>query len=241
MYRYTAMITTITISCKEEFLMNILITGANRGLGLEFVQQYSENSKNRIFACSRNPQTTEKENVSTHKLDVTVTEDMNKLKQELGATPIDLLIHNAGVYGSKSSFGNIDEDSWINTIKVNTIAPIKLSEALIDNVAASDKKTIVIITSKMGSVSDNTSGGSYIYRSSKSAVNMAGVSMSRDLKEKGITVLLLHPGWVETDMGGPNALLKPKDSIEGMRKVIREASINNSGAFFAYDGQKINW
>ncbi|BBM87751.1 SDR family oxidoreductase [Candidatus Uabimicrobium amorphum] len=221
--------------------MNILITGANRGLGLEFVQQYAENSQNRIFACSRNPQTLEKENVSTHKLDVTATEDIDNLKQQMGETSIDILIHNAGVYGSKSGFGSIDVDSWIHTLKVNTIAPIKLSEALIDNVAASDKKTIVIVTSKMGSISDNTSGGSYVYRSSKSAVNMAGVSMSRDLKEKGITVLLLHPGWVETDMGGPNALLKPKESIEGMRKVIREATINDSGTFFAYDGQKINW
>ncbi|WP_372365092.1 SDR family oxidoreductase [Candidatus Uabimicrobium sp. HlEnr_7] len=221
--------------------MNILITGANRGLGLEFVNQYKMSSNNRIFACCRNPQQLqiEEENVTVHKLDVTSLDNMKELKSEIANTPIDLLIHNAGVYGSKNSFGNVDVDSWLNTLKINTIAPLKLSEILVDNVAASQKKMIAIITSKMGSISDNTSGGSYVYRTSKSAVNMVGVSMSRDLKPQGITVLLLHPGWVETDMGGSNALLKPKESVEGMCKVIETTT--DSGAFFAYDGQKINW
>lgn len=223
--------------------MNILITGANRGLGLEFVNKYKQNKENQVFACCRNPKDLKIEagNVSIHKLNVTSNEDLLALKQEIKDTPIDVLIHNAGVYDKSDHFGNTDTESWLHAIKVNVIAPLKLSEVLIDNITASNKKTIAIITSKMGSLADNTSGGSYIYRSSKTAVNMVGVNMGHDLKAKKVVVLLLHPGWVETDMGGPNALIKPKESIEGMSQVIDNSSIVDSGCFFAYDGKKIDW
>ena len=223
--------------------MNILITGANRGLGLEFAKQYSKDTTNRIFACCRNPKDfpISQDNISVHKLDVSSLSDMDSLKQELGDVSIDLLIHNAGVYGDRSSFGAVQVETWINTLQINAIAPLKLSEKLIDNVASSVHKKIVIVTSKMGSIHDNTSGGSYIYRSSKSAVNMVGVSMSHDLRSKNITVLLLHPGWVQTDMGGPNALITTEQSISGMKQVIEESSIEDSGRFFNYDGKSIDW
>lgn len=228
-----------------------LITGANRGIGLEFVRQYAADSW-RVFACCRNASAAEALNhlttqypdqVSIHTLDVTNHPQIEQLAQALFHQPIDLLINNAGVYPPKQgdAFGTTDYAAWARTFEVNTMAPLKMAEAFIQHISKSQLKTIITITSKMGSVTDNRGGGSYIYRSSKSAVNIVMKSLSIDLSSHQITAVLLHPGWVKTDMGGPDALISAEQSVTGMRRVISHLKFDDSGKFYAFDGQIVPW
>lgn len=229
----------------------VLITGTNRGIGLEFVRQYAVDGW-RVIACTRNPSTAGElnqlaskfpNNIQIHALDVTDYAQIEKLSYELSGETIDLLINNAGVYpvARSTSFHQIDYDGWRHAFEVNTMAPLKMADAFCHQIVKSNIKKIVTITSKMGSIADNTSGGSYVYRSSKSAVNIVMKSLSIDLELKGVIVALLHPGWVRTDMGGPNALISTEKSVTGMRQVIDELVHTDSGKFFAYDGQIIPW
>lgn len=228
-----------------------LITGANRGIGLEFSKQFAADGW-RVLACSRHPEKSKvlnklaakyPEQITVHALDVANHEQINRLVQTLANKSIDLLINNAGVYpGSKGcNFGDTDYEAWAHAFLVNTMAPLRMAEAFAPQITRSSQKTIVTITSKMGSVADNSRGGSYIYRSSKSAVNMVVKSLAIDLKSIGIIAVLLHPGWVRTDMGGPSGLISTKQSVSGMRNVISQISLADSGKFFAYDGQIIPW
>ena len=156
---------------------------------------------------------------------------------------IDLLINNAGIYPSEraNDFGRTDYEAWVRAFQVNTMAPLKMAESLIMQVARSNLKMIITLTSKMGSIADNHRGGSYVYRSSKAAVNIVMKSMAIDLKPTGITAVLLHPGWVRTDMGGPNGLISAEQSVTGMRDVISHLTLADSGKFYAFDGQTIPW
>ncbi len=228
-----------------------LITGANRGLGLEFVKQYAAAGW-RIHACCREPaeaktlkQLAAASNgaITVHALDVADFDQIDRLADALSGDAIDLLLNNAGIYPDRghSTFGETGYDAWALGFRVNTMAPMKMAEAFIEHVARSEMKKIALVTSKMGSVADNTSGAYYIYRSSKSALNMVAKSLALDLAPRGIAVALLHPGWVQTDMGGPNAWITPEQSIEGMRKVIDKVTLDDSGVFYAYDGQQVPW
>ena len=228
-----------------------LITGANRGIGLEFSRQLAEDGWC-VLACSRDLEKSDAlnklaaeypEQITLYALDVTDHEQIKKLSQTLANKPIDLLINNAGVYpGSKGgSFGKTDYDACTHAFLVNTMAPLKMAEEFITQITQSSRKTIVTITSKMGSVADNGRGGSYIYRSSKSAVNMVVKSIAIDLESNDIISVLLHPGWVRTDMGGPSGLISVEQSVSGMLSVIREVTSTDSGKFIAYDGQIIPW
>jgi len=228
-----------------------LITGANRGIGLEFSRQLAEDGWC-VLACSRDLEKSDAlnklaaeypERITLYALDVTNHGQIEKLSQTLANKPIDLLINNAGVFPdiNDRSFGQTDYDSWAHAFLVNTMAPLKIAEEFIDQVTQSSRKTIVTITSKMGSVADNGRGGSYIYRSSKSAVNMVMKSIAIDLEANDIISVLLHPGWVRTDMGGPSGLISVKQSVSGMLSVIREVTSADSGKFIAYDGQIIPW
>jgi NAD(P)-dependent dehydrogenase (short-subunit alcohol dehydrogenase family) len=154
-----------------------------------------------------------------------------------------VLINNAGIYpgGNKENFGSIDYEAWGKAFQVNTMAPLKMAESFVENVAKSSEKKIVNITSKMGSIDDNTSGGYYLYRSSKTALNMVIKSLSQDLAPRGITAVVLHPGWVQTDMGGSNAPTPPERSVAGMRRVIEGLSLKDSGKFYDFNGQEILW
>ena len=229
---------------------NMLITGANRGIGLEFVRQYAEAGW-RVYACCRNPQNADalhrlKEKysglISIHPLDVSNFDQINQLAEALSGTAIDVLINNAGIYRhDRSISGGVDEASWIESFRVNSIAPLKMAEAFTDNLAKSTYKKIINITSKMGSIDDNTSGGYYAYRSSKAALNMVTRSLALDLAPHGISAIVLHPGWVKTDMGGPSALISVEQSVAGMRQVIEKLTPAGSGRFYAYDGQEILW
>ena len=226
----------------------VVITGANRGIGLEFTRRYAADTE-RVVACCRDPQGAERlrnlademGNIDVRRLDVTDGAQIASLAQALGAHPVDVLINNAGVYGPRESGMPVDTTAWARVLEVNSMAPLKLAEALLDNIAASDRKVIANLTSKMGSIADNGSGGSYIYRTSKAALNAAMRSLAHDVRERGVTVLLLHPGWVQTDMGGPNALIDTDTSVKGMKEIIDGASLQISGQFLSYDGSEIPW
>ncbi len=228
-----------------------LITGANRGIGLEFVRQYAESGW-RVYACCRKPQNAdalhrlEKQYdglISVHALDVSNFDQIDQLAKLLSGVAIDLLINNAGIYAHDYSARSnaVDEQAWIESFRINSIAPLKMVEAFTKNIARSQLKKIANITSKMGSVDDNTSGGHYLYRSSKAALNIVTKSLAIDLAPQGILVSLIHPGWVRTDMGGSNALISVEQSVAGMRKVIGKLTPANSGRFYAYDGQEVPW
>ena len=225
----------------------VLITGANRGLGLEFTKQYAANGWN-VLACSRHPQSAmallalaaAHSNVKIHALDVADFVQIDALALKLKDESIDVLINNAGVYPA-SSFGDTNYDEWANGFKINSMAPLKMAEAFVQHITRSHLKKIATLTSKMGSIEDNTSGESYSYRSSKTAVNMVMKSLSIDLKPYGISVITLHPGWVQTDMGGPNGLINAQTSVTGLLKQIESLNLTNTGQFVAYDGKAIGW
>jgi NAD(P)-dependent dehydrogenase (short-subunit alcohol dehydrogenase family) len=226
---------------------NVLVTGANRGLGLEFTKQYAADGW-KVLACCREPQQASalqaiantNNNVRIFDLDVANFAQIDALALQLKDERIDVLINNAGVY-PPSSFGDTNYDEWAKAFKVNSMAPLKMAEAFVQHVTRSQLKKIVTLTSKMGSIDDNTSGESYSYRASKTAVNMVMKSLSIDLKPYGISVVTLHPGWVQTDMGGHNALISAQTSVTGLRSVIEHINTENSGRFIAFDGKEINW
>jgi len=228
-----------------------LITGANRGIGLEFARQYAADGW-RILACCRHPEKAEALNelaekysgqVQIHQLDVADFTQIDLLEKTLAGETIDVLINNAGVYPKCDSkgFGSTDYEEWARAFRVNTMAPLKMAEAFVIQVARSECKIVASITSMMGSIDDNTSGGSYLYRSSKAALNMVTKSLSLDLRHDGITAVVFHPGWVQTEMGGPNALITTEQSVSGMRQVIGKLTQADSGKFFNYDGKEIAW
>lgn len=239
------------MSIKGRVMRTVLITGANRGIGLEFVNQYARDGW-RVLACCRCPDTADvldnlakqyPEQVMVHALDLTNHKQIEQLSKTLSTIPIDLLINNAGVYPTArgDNFGKTDYKAWMHAFEINTMGPLKMAEVFFKQISISDLKTIVTITSKMGSIADNHRGASYVYRTSKSAVNMVMKSLAIDLESAGITVVSLHPGWVRTDMGGPNGLISAEHSVTGMRQVIDELSYADSGKFYAFDGQVVPW
>lgn len=226
----------------------VLVTGANRGIGLEFVRQYAADGW-RVVACCRDPLSATALNalaasfsgkVSVYALDVSDFNQIERLASALEGQAIDLLINNAGFY-PQSAFGAIDYADWDKAFRINAMAPMKMVECFVEHVACSRLRKIVTLSSKMGSIADNGSGGSYLYRTSKVAANMVMKSLAIDLKPRGIAVTTLHPGWVQTEMGGPNALITPEQSVAGMRTVIAQFPTHNAGRFIAYDGQEIPW
>ncbi len=223
----------------------VLITGANRGLGLEMVKQYSADGW-QVIACCRDPAQADalhklKDNIKILQLDVSDAHSIKDLSRHIGDQPIDILLNNAGVLPEDQVFGTIEAELLIETFKVNTVAPFILAEVLFKNIAASRLKIIANMSSVMGSIAQNTSGGNYAYRSTKAALNAITKSMAIDLKAQGIKVVVLHPGWVQTDMGGPNASVTPEDSVKSIRKVLSNLSPADSGGFLRYDGSTLTW
>jgi NAD(P)-dependent dehydrogenase (short-subunit alcohol dehydrogenase family) len=227
---------------------SLLVTGANRGLGLEFARQYAA-SGYRVFATARKPREADellalaKQNaaLSVHELDVADPAGVAVLAKELAGQPIDILLSNAGVMGPKrQSLGQLDYAGMLDTLNTNTIAPLRLAEALLENVAHSQRKLIAAVTSGMGSIAD-TSGGHYAYRASKAALNMSYRNLALDLKSRGIIAIVINPGWVKTDMGGEGASIEPSESIAAMRRVFDSVSLADSGKFMNYGGGTLEW
>ena len=223
----------------------LLITGANRGIGLAMAGSFAIDGW-KIHACCRHPERAKElrsveGNVTIHRLDVADELKIASLARELAQEPIDCLINNAGYYGPSRPFGQTDYDDWVMHFAVNTMGPMRMAEAFASHISASGRRLIVNLSSKMGSVADNSSGGSYLYRSSKCALNMVTKSLSLDLADQGVSVFALHPGWVQTDMGGENALISTAKSVSGLRRVIDGAGMEQTGQFINYDGTQIPW
>jgi NAD(P)-dependent dehydrogenase (short-subunit alcohol dehydrogenase family) len=230
---------------------SIFITGSNRGLGLEWARQFAQQNW-RVYATCRHPEQAEElrqleanhQNITVHWLDITNPGQIQTLSAELAGETIDILLNNAGVYLEKFDqdyLGKIDYADWEETFQVNTLGAIRVTEAFADQLARSGKKLVVMITSHMGSIADIKSAGSYAYRSSKAALNAISKGLAFELGRRGIGVLMLHPGWVKTRMGGPGAWLTTKDSVLGMRALIDRFDNTMSGRFFRFDGSEIPW
>ena len=234
-------------------MATVLITGTNRGIGLEFTKQFLARG-DRVIATCRNIDAADGlkqlsriheelgAKLEVRQLDVASLESMQEFVRQLADTAIDIFINNAGVYGPRSSkFGELEAQAWASVLQINSIAPMILSQLLMPNLRQGKDKKMVYLTSKMGSIDDNSGGGSYIYRSSKTALNSVVKSLAIDLAEEGFSAAVLHPGWVLTDMGGPNALIDTETSVAGMLKVVDELDLQSSGSFFNYDGSIIAW
>ncbi len=239
----------------------VLITGANRGIGLAFARSFAADGW-RVHACCRDPDGAEDlaalsanmasadmasagadtaGTVTLHRLDVTDGPRIAGLSRELAEEAIDVLLNNAGVMGPRTGFGEIDYDGWLPVFEINTLAPMRMAEGFVEQVARSGRKLIVNISSIMGSIGENAGGGAIVYRSSKAALNMISKSLSVELAPRGITVIAFHPGWVSTEMGGAGAAVTAGESVEGMCAVIERVTPNDSGRFFNFDGREIRW
>ncbi|NVJ60433.1 MAG: SDR family oxidoreductase [Gammaproteobacteria bacterium] len=230
-------------------MQHLLITGCNRGLGLEFCRQFLEAGW-KVTATCREPEHAKSLSelkskysaLSIKQLFLDEPSSFDSFTSELGTQPVDLLINNAGTYGgTPQALDNCDPEQWQHTFLVNSISPILLTRAVLENLRLSKDPKVAFLTSKMGSIGDNSSGRSYLYRSSKAALNAAIKSLSIDLREDNIPVIALHPGWVRTDMGGPNGLIDATESITGLRQRIQQLSLSNSGCFVDYAGNAIPW
>jgi len=218
---------------------NVVITGANRGIGLSFCKRYLELGYNVYAVCRQaGPELPNLDVIVIEGVDVSDPDGVKKLKDALHDIPIDLLINNAGIWG-KETLGSIDYDVIKKVIDVNALAPLRVTEALLTNMGTGSK--IGLITSRMGSIEDNTSGKGYDYRMSKAALNMAGKTLAVDLSEEGIPVGIYHPGFVQTDMGGDKADITAETAAERISERIKELNLNNSGSFWHSNGELLPW
>jgi NAD(P)-dependent dehydrogenase (short-subunit alcohol dehydrogenase family) len=210
----------------------VLITGSNRGLGLEFVHQYRQDGWEVIATARETSQELSAIGVPVESLDMRDLDAVERFGK--GIDRLDLLIANAGLYGPRAVHDAEAGRDWAETFVVNTIAPFLLAQTLVRTGAK-----LIAISTRMGSIEDNTSGGFIAYRSSKTALNSAWRSLAID--NPNLICAVLHPGWVQTRMGGASAPLSPEDSVAGMRKVIEGLGREQSGGFFAYDGTTVPW
>ena len=225
-------------------MKNILITGANRGIGLKFAEILSAN--NNIYATTRDITKADDlkkfDNTELLELDLLNKDSIKSFCSELKDIPLDMIINNAGIFQDEQMEETIlDPELWLDEIMINAIGPVVLSQKLKENIMSGNDKKIIFISSQMGSIDDNYSGGYYFYRTSKSALNSAAKSLSIDWKADGISVLMLHPGWVRTDMGGSNAKLDIDTSVRKMLDVINTLDMGKTGTFLNYEGKKLEW
>jgi len=227
----------------------LVITGANRGLGFEFVRQYAADGWT-IVAINRRSSTELDELAGTHPIeivtaDLTDDESMRAAVQRIGHPVVDLLINNAGTMGDGSfsesgfeyqAFGTFNRDEWLRVFNINVCTPMALTELLVDKLEAAENAVVVTLSSMLGSNELNTMGNSYAYRASKAAVNSITKSLGINLAARGIVCVALHPGWVRTDMGGPDADIDAVESVTGMRDTIANLTSADSGRFLAWHG-----
>ena len=226
-----------------------MITGASRGLGREFTRQFLAEGW-RILATCRDPSAAGELNdlaadangqVAVFQLDVDDGTSVAACREAIGDVEIDVLLNNAGVIGARDAgLGNMDYDSFENTLRTNVTGPMRVTEAFIDCLLAGEQKKLVTISSRMGSIAE-TAPNAMIYRTSKAAVNMVVKCLALELASKGVIAAVLHPGWVQTDMGGPSAALTVEESVSNLRRVINGLSQDDNGSFLNYDGSPIPW
>ncbi len=227
----------------------VLITGCNRGIGLELTRQYLKAGW-QVIATAREPANALKlkelwrahqDDLRIYALNVADHVQLDALARELGDETLDVLINNAGAMGPQPPLGQLDYVEWNHLFAVNTMAPAKMVEAFGPLVGRGQRKLIVNISTRMASMTDNSSGGAYAYRSTKAALNAVTKSLAIDLAPDGITVIAVHPGWVKTDMGGDGAPLPVPDSAAALRALFDRVGPAESGRFFNYDGQVLPW
>jgi NAD(P)-dependent dehydrogenase (short-subunit alcohol dehydrogenase family) len=243
----------------EVTMPTVLVTGASRGIGLELARQYAEDATSNwhVVAAARKPGQSAgltelakqyAANVQLEPLDVTSDDSIQNLVVALSGRAIDLLVNNAGIYPRGGTHvGQLDFDSWGDTLDTNLFGVLRVTEALLENVAQSDRKQIVAISSAMASLdgvegrSVEQSGTSYQYRTSKTALNMAMLILSKELAPRGISVVMISPGWVKTEMGGTGAAITPQVSVAGIKKLLDAGRMDISGKFLRYDGSACPW
>jgi NAD(P)-dependent dehydrogenase (short-subunit alcohol dehydrogenase family) len=223
-------------------MSSILITGAGRGLGLELARQYAADGW-KVIGTVRDAQAgkaLEKAGAQAQVVDVSDFARIKDLGRAVKA-PLDILFCNAGIIGKRGmALGSFDYQSWEEVLRVNLLGAAAIAEALVDNVAASERRIIAMMSSRLGSISES-SGMTLPYATSKAALNMLVKGLSSTLQARGIIVVALSPGWVRTDMGGESAPLTPQASVGGLRKVLGALKSADSGKFFSHDGTPIPW
>jgi len=222
--------------------MRVLVTGANRGIGHELVRQLVERGDD-VDAVSRTPaeivyeDTTTDSKVRTFRCDIADDSSVRALAADLGNAAIDMVINNAGVGGGpRQSLSDLDFTEALRTYNVDALGALRVSLALMPHLRRGAIKKLVHVTSGLGSIGDNRSGGSYAYRMAKAALNMMSKNLAVELRGEGIISLVVSPGWVQTDMGGPHAAITPQESVRGMLRAIESATINESGEFLDWKG-----
>lgn len=241
-------------------MQRILITGANRGIGLALVQEYLKNEETFIFATCRNPDAAIElnalaevtpEQVRVIPLDVVNQQSVNSSRRVVGEAVkgLDILINNAGILPGGvdnrdrniSALGQLEADAMLNVFRVNTISPVIVTQAFADLLRNGSFARVINVSSDAGSINLRDKGCDYSYPSSKAALNMMSRCLAGDLHEDGVCVISIHPGWIQTDMGGTQALLTLEESIPTMVKVINGLSLKDSGTFLNWDGQSVAW
>ena len=221
----------------------VLITGANRGLGLEFARQFQEAGAI-VIGTARHPDEAEELRelgVRIEQLDVTDPGSVAGLAKRIGDVALDILINNAGIFGAAGRLKDVDPEQYGRVFEVNCLGAMRVTQALLPALDRGDGKFIMNISSSAGSIDRNRGGGMYGYRESKAALNMFTRSIAGELKKKGFTCIAMDPGWVRTDMGGANATLSPEESIRGMLTVIENTGIEQTGSFLRYSGAEVPW
>ena len=228
---------------QSEEAMTVLVTGANRGIGLEMAKQMTSQGM-KVIGTARKPDEASAlraTGAQVEQLDVTDQASIESLADRLAGVSIDLLVNNAGISGhSAATFAEVDFSLIDKTFAVNTLGPMRVTQALLPNLQAGKHKTIVHVSSVMGSIARNQ-GGNYGYRASKAALNMMNSSLAAELGEQGFTCVVVHPGWVQTDMGGAGAAITPQASVEGLLKVFAGLEPEDNGQFYDYQGEEIPW
>ncbi len=227
----------------------VFVTGASRGIGLGFVEQYADAGWRVLASCRDLSTATDLTGLAAShggielfELDVTQPDATEALSTELGEMAIDVLVNNAGIYGRKRlPLAQVDRAEWLSVLEVNALAPFFVTRALLPQLDLGESKVVAMLGSKVGSMADNAAGGNFAYRTSKAALNQVVKTLSIDLADRGLLTVALHPGWVQTDMGGPNALIDIEESVRGLRKVIDELRPDQSGSFLSFDGRTIPW
>jgi NAD(P)-dependent dehydrogenase (short-subunit alcohol dehydrogenase family) len=221
----------------------VLITGANRGLGLEMARQYSAAGW-RVIGTARKPDSAQEltaTGAQVVQLDVTDQASVDRLARELAGRPIDMLINNAGIQPLMWKLDEIDIGTYEKALDVNTVGPVRTTLAFLPNLRSGTGRRIINITTDVSSIAGNTKGGFYGYRESKAALNMFNRSLASELGPEGFVCIVLHPGWVRTDLGGPNAPLGVEESVSGMRKVIESLEPSDNGEFLTWAGERLPW
>lgn len=230
-------------------MSTILITGANRGIGLALTEAFADRGDT-VIATVRRPEHLEglatvmarhPATVEVHRLEVTDRGSIAALAERLAGRPIDVLINNAGIIGpERQSSLDMDFDGWIETLRVNTLAPLAVAQGFLPNLRLGEHPKILTVSSGMGSMAFSKSD-QVAYRSSKAAVNKAMQCLATDLRGEGIAVAVCHPGWVKTDMGGGGADISPEMSATGLTRVVDRMSLSRSPEFLAWDGAVVPW